>query len=61
MTRSAVAMVNRCLRHQMPELYEGEAIPEPSLPANVRFGMDPQLSGGPMIPEEPSGNGEVLD
>lgn len=37
--RSAVPMVNRCFRHQHPEAYDRDEVPEPSIPPNLRHGL----------------------
>lgn len=57
-TLNACMMVNRCLRHQMPELWDGEAVSEPALPAAVRYGPGGTYDSTPSLPEEPMGNGE---
>lgn len=55
-------MVMRCLRHQFPEAYDGEAVPEATdIPAYVRYGAGEVYAHTAAVPEEPSGNGETLD
>jgi hypothetical protein len=55
--RSAVDMVNECFRHQHPEAYGGEAVAEPVVPTELRYGRDEILvppTGA--IAEEQMGN-----
>ncbi len=56
-SRSAVDMVNDCFRHQHPEAYGGEAVAEPIVPTELRYGRDEILvppTGA--IAEEQMGN-----
>jgi hypothetical protein len=56
--RSAVEMVKECFRHQHPEEYGGDAIPEPAIPTTLRHGPDLPLapSAAETLPEPMMGH-----
>ena len=37
---SALPMIEACFRHQHPEAFGGEPVPEPPIPTSVLFGND---------------------
>jgi hypothetical protein len=56
-------MVDACFRHQHPEAFGGEAITEPSLPQEIRYGQEDYAATGfpaPALAEEPMGHPEAV-
>ncbi len=61
MTMNAVAMVNRCLRHQMPELWDRPEVAEPHVPSQLRYGSTDYVpSSQESLPEERMGDPEAI-
>lgn len=55
--RSAIDMVNACFRHQHPEAFGRDEVPEPPIPAVLREGPGASVSASPpQIAEEPMGH-----
>lgn len=48
-------MINRCFRFQTPDAYGGEAVSEPIVPTELRYGRTEDVATGPAISEEPMG------
>jgi hypothetical protein len=46
-------MIDRCFRHQHPEAYGAAEVPEPSVPAELRYGHEraPEPSGESLVEE----------
>lgn len=57
---SAINMINACFRHQHPEAYDREPVPEGIVPTELRYGRDEyHVPPTPVIPEESMGDPEA--
>src|SRR5262249_55008240 len=55
--RSTSEMINDCFRHQHPEAYGRDPVPQASVPWDLQCGRDHLVtSGTSTVPEEPQGN-----
>lgn len=53
---NACAMVNKCLRHQMPECYDLPAVAEAEVPTYLRYGQGEHYEVRPSIAEPAMGD-----
>lgn len=55
--RSTSDMINDCFRHQHPEAYGGDPVPQAAVPWELQCGRDHLVaSPASTVPEEPMGN-----
>jgi len=54
----AAPMINRCYRHQHPEVFDRPAVEPPRLPAGLRYGGEHVPSSRAQVEEEPMGSRE---
>ena len=57
---NACAMVSRCLRHQMSDLFGGADVPEPHIPPELRYGRGDAYEPGVVLAEESQGHPEAV-
>ena len=55
--RTTSEMINDCFRHQHPEAYGGDPVPQAAVPWDLQCGRDHLVaSPASTVPEEPMGN-----